>query len=177
MSFPDAFQLAYAVALIALTYPAWRSGNGRIVAVIWANMAAIFAVAGAWDVGLIGDEARFRFYMTVDLASGAALIIRPGLSRVVAIGYAATFPFYIPLVSGFFTEQSPPIGVILAQSALQLGALGIGICGGHGGSGGGRNRSRRGLRHDIHSLAQARRGGPVLPGHVSQHSGEVREIG
>jgi len=167
----SSFQIGYAIALLALSYPAARAGHLRVVVVLWANMLAILAVAGAWDLRMIGADDRFAYYMVVDLASGAALVIRPGLSRVVAIGYAATFPFYALRISGLFTGDGPPLTVICAQAALQIGALAFGTFGDH--SGGGKRRRSASSRI---SLAPSRGGVSVLPGHVSQHSGEDLEV-
>ena len=108
----SSFQIGYAIALLALTYPAARSGHLRVVLVLWANMLAILAIAGAWDLRMIGADDRFAYYMVVDLASGAALVIKPGLSRVVSIGYAATFPFYALRISDLFRLGLPPLAVI-----------------------------------------------------------------
>lgn len=142
---PDLFQSSYMVALFALAYPAWRAGHKRIVLVMLANMVAAFAIAGAWDLQLIGEDDRFAYYMVADMAAGAALVIRPGLSRVISIGYAATFPFYALRISDLFTGDGPPLTVICAQAALQIGALAIGTFGSSGGSGGGRRSRIRAL--------------------------------
>ena len=166
----SSFQIGYAVALLALTYPAARSGHLRVVLVLWANMLAILAIAGAWDLRMIGADDRFAYYMVADLASGAALVIKPGLSRVVSIGYAATFPFYALRISDLFTGDGPPLTVICTQAALQIGALAFGTFGDHSGGG---NRRRFAPRRV--PLAISLGGDTVLPGHVSAHSGEGLE--
>ena len=166
----SSFQIIYALALLALTYPGWQAGHCRVVLVLWANMLAILAIAGAWDLGLIGDLERFRYFLVIDLASGAALVIKPGLSRVVAIGYAVGFPFYIPLISDLFTEETKALTVICTQSALQIGALAFGSLGGNSGSGGRRNRRLLASRSSLASAS----GGVSLPGGaISSNSARI----
>lgn len=165
------FQVIYSLALLALVYPAW--GKHRLVALLLvANLAATLGACLAMDLGMLPKGDARAVMMQIDLITGVALVIKPGLSRVIALGYMVTVPLYWPLISDFFTREAVAFAIIYVVNSLQIGALAVGTFGDH--SGGGKRRGYSSVRV---LLALSRRGGPVLPGHVSQHSGEVREIG
>lgn len=160
------FQASYLVALVALTYPAW--GRQRYaLACLWGNLAAMLAASLAMDLGALSPTDARVIMMIVDLVTGVALAMRPGLARGIAAGYALTVPLYVPLISGFFTRGDADFTIVYIVSALQIGALAFGTFGDHSGGG-----KRRGLSSRRIPLALSLGGDTVLPGHVSAHSGE-----
>jgi len=119
---------------------------------------------------MIVTRTEFDLINAAKATAFAALVIKPGLSQIVALGYAATFPFYIPLVSGLFTEESSALTIILAQSALQLGALAFGTFGGNSGSGGGKRSRIRSLQI---AMVAAQEDNPVFQRKVGRVSQET----
>jgi hypothetical protein len=150
----NSFQVVYSLALLALIVPAW--GRQRFAwAWLMGNLVAMLAASLAMDLGLLsGHDARVAM-MSIDLATGVGLAMRPGLPRVIAAGYAVTVPLYFPLISGLFTRAESAFTVIYIVAALQIGALCLGSFDSHSGGGGGRRASVR------LPLALSRRGAPV----------------
>lgn len=109
--------------------------------------------------------------MIVDAATGAFMVLRKDLSRVIAVGYSVTVPIYWLLVSGFFTRVDDAFAAIYLVSALQIVALGIGALAGDSGDGGSGGIGGRRFRSVRRGLALSARGGPVLPGPISAHCG------
>ena len=164
------FQASYLVALVALTYPAWGSQRYVLLCLVW-NLVAMLAASSAMDLGVLSPADARISMMIVDLVTGVALAMRPGLARVIAAGYALTVPLYVPLISGFFTRGDADFTIVYIVSALQIGALAFGTFGDHSGGG-----KRRGLSPRRVPLAISLGGDTVLPGHVSAHSGEDLEV-
>ena len=166
----NTFQIAYSLALLALVYPAW--GRQRLVALLLlANLVATLVACWLMDIGAMPNGDSRAVMMQIDLITGVAMALRPGLAQVIAFGYALTVPLYWPLISGLFTRADLAFTLIYIVNALQIGALAAGIFGDHSGGGKRRRFSPRRI-----PMALSRRGVPVLPGHVSQHSGEAREF-
>ena len=111
--------------------------------------------------------------MIVDAATGAFMVLRKDLSRVIAVGYSVTVPIYWLLVSGFFTRVDDAFAAIYLVSALQIVALGIGALAGDSGDGGSGGIGGRRFRSVRRGLALSARGGPVLPGPISAHCGNA----
>lgn len=183
----NGFQRVYLLALLMLTYPAWRNQRYSL-GCIWANAIAMLAVCGAMDLWLFGDtlEANkteaYRAMMVVDAATGAFMVLRKDLSRVIAVGYSVTVPIYWLLFSGFFTRTDDAFTAIYVVTALQIVALGIGTLAGDSGDSGSGGVGGRRLRHIRRGVVSSPRGGPVLPGPISarcgtgsSHSGESLE--
>lgn len=172
----NGFQRVYLLALLVLTYPAWR-GQRYALGCMWANAIAMLAVSWAMDLWLFGDtlEANkteaYRAMMVVDAATGAFMVLRKDLPRVIAAGYSLTVPIYWLLFSGFFTRAEGAFTVIYIVSALQIVALGIGTLGGDSGVGGSDDIGGRRFRSVRRGMALSARGGPVLPGSISAHCG------
>lgn len=159
------FQIAYSLALLALAYPAWGRQRYALLCLV-GNLVAMLSASLAMDIGALnGVDARLAM-MIVDLATGVALAMRPGLPRIIAAGYAITVPIYTPLISGFFTHGIADFTLVYWVSALQIGALAIGTLGGNSGGSGRRLSARR------FSVAISQRGDCVLPGPISRNSGE-----
>lgn len=126
-------QIAYALILAALTYPAWAGQRFAVVA-LWGNMVAILAICLAMDLDAIGRDMATLSMMIVDLATGAALATKPGSARIVALGYAITVPIYsMNLVFGL--PIGATFGVVYLVAFAQLGVLAVGSFGGDGGGG------------------------------------------
>ena len=153
------YQTAYLLALVALTYPAW--GRQRYaLGCLWFNMLAMLAASLALDLGALDRGDASITMMLIDLATGTALAMRPGLSRVVAAGYAVTIPLYVPMISGFFTRLPEPFILIYAVSAAQIGVLALGSFGDNG-RGGGRRLHSREVSMAISQRGAAMAGGPI----------------
>jgi hypothetical protein len=134
----NSFQVAYLLALVALTYPAW-GWQRYALGCLWGNLLAMLAASLAMDLGALDRADASITMMLIDLSTGAALSMRPGLSRVIAAGYAVTVPLYVPAISGLFTRGDANFTIIYIVASLQLGALAVGSFGGFGG-GSGRRR-------------------------------------
>lgn len=159
------FQQAYTVALLIITLIAWRR-HGYVLICLWVSLLTTLAVCLAMDLGLDKDTSRLSM-MIVDLATGVALAMRPGLARVIAAGYAVTVPLYVPAISGLFTRGDANFTIIYIVGALQLGALAVGSLGGNGGGGG-----RRLPSHRV-SMAITPGNGGVYSGALSAYTGET----
>jgi hypothetical protein len=131
------YQTLYALALLALAYPAW--GRQRFAFLCLAvNLAATLLACLAMDLGAVDGESARVWMMVIDLWTGVILAMRPGLPRVISLGYALTVPLYVPLIHGLFTRGIADFAVVYCVAALQIGALFIGTLGGHSGNGGNR---------------------------------------
>jgi len=132
------FQIAYTIAMVAITYLAW--GKQRYaLAVLGLNLIATLAVCLAMDLGYLDRDGATASMMVTDIFAGALLVMRPGLSRIISWGYAVTVPVYAANLT--FDVQPPTTYAILnAIAGLQLGVLTIGMGGSFGG-GGKRGRS------------------------------------
>ena len=135
----NTFQTIYALALLALAYPAW--GRQRFSLLCLAgNLAATLLACLAMDIGAVDGESARVWMMVIDLATGVVLAMRPGLPRVIALGYALTVPLYVPLIHGLFTRGFADFAVVYCVAALQILALALGSLGGNSGYGGGIRR-------------------------------------
>ena len=154
------FQASYLVALVALTHPAWGSQRYAL-ACLWGNLVAMLGASLAMDLGALDRGDASIVMMLIDLSAGVALAMRPGLSRIIAVGYAVTIPLYVPMISGFFTRMAEPFTLIYAVSVAQIVVFGLGSLGGNGGGGG-----RRLPSHKV-PLAISRRGAAMAGGPIS----------
>lgn len=158
------FQIAYSLALLIIAVPAWKRQRYAFACLV-GNLVAMLALSLALDLGLNGSTARLGM-MTVDLVSGVALAVRPGLPRVIAAGYALTVPLYAPMINGLFTRGNADFTLVYAVAALQIGALVIGSL----------DSSSGGLRRRLSSgrLSMAAQKGDrrLLPGSISCNAGE-----
>lgn len=134
-------QIAYALILAALSYPAWGRQRFALLA-LWGNMLAILAICLAMDLGALDRDMATVSMMIADLATGAALSIKPGSARVIALGYAITVPIYSANLA-FGLPISATFGVVYIAAFAQLGVLAVGS---FGGDGGGNSRRRVSLR-------------------------------
>jgi hypothetical protein len=132
------FQAFYLLCLAALTVAGWGRA-GFVLACLWGNAVATLAAAFAMDIGLVTRGDATLFYMVIDAATGATLLSRPGLARIVALLYVLTVPLYLlDLVAGMDTEAM--FAFVYAAALIQLGALAVGIANGGNGRGGHRGR-------------------------------------
>ena len=165
----NGFQVAYLLALIALTYPAW--GRQRYaLGCLWFNLLAMLAASLAMDLGAMDWERSMLTMMLIDLSTGAALAMRTGLSRIIAAGYAITIPLYAPMISGLFTRLPDPFTLVYVVSAAQIGVLGLGTLGGNGRGGGRRLHS-----HQV-SLAIPQRGAAMAGRPISAATCDGQEF-
>lgn len=161
-------QIAYALILAALTYPAWGRQRHALLA-LWGNLLATLAICLAMDLGALERDAATVSMMIADLATGAVLSTKPGAARIIALGYAVTIPIYsINLVFGL--PISATFGVVYIAAFAQLGVLAIGS---FGGDGGGCRRRRVSFRP---SLALSRGNPGVYPGAISRNTSENRVL-
>lgn len=161
------YQVAYSLALLALSIPSW--GRQRYALVCLAgNLVAMLAVCLAMDMGLDKDTSRLSM-MIVDLATGVALAMRPGLARIIAAGYAVTVLLYVPVIEGVFTRDEAWFAIIYAVSTTQIVGLGLGTFGSNGGGG-----SRRRFVNPV-SMAIPHRGVAMAGGPISSNHGNGQE--
>jgi len=141
-------QIIYAAILLAL----WVAKADRhVMTWLTINLAAMLVAAGLMDIGLIEREAATVAMMTIDLATGVALAFGPGLSKIIAVGYAITIPLYsLELVFG--VSISTTIAIVLFIAFAQLGVVCFDRFNGSGGGG----RYHRGLDTHPHPLALSR---------------------
>jgi len=175
MAMMSGFQRVYLVAMVLMLYPAWRRQRYALLW-MWASMLAMFAVCLAMDLGLFGETAEanklnsYLWMMIVDLTTGVIMVLRAGLSRVIAAGYAVTVPLYIMMFSGLFTRAEDAFTVINVMATLQVLVLCLGSLDNHSG-GGGRRRAFVRL-----PLALPGRGAPVSGGPISPAIAEGQEV-
>jgi len=103
------------------------------------NMLGNIAAAGAMDIGLLEPSAARLWMMIADLSAGALLVVRPGMARVIAMGYVVS-------VVAFFSGD-PSFVLIYLTATFQLGVVAIGSVGGGG------RRSRVRPDHGASNLA------------------------
>ena len=166
----NTFQIIYSLALLALVYPAW-GGHRQVVVLMLANLLATLGACLAMDLDAIPANDARLLMMQIDLITGVALAMRPGLARVIAVGYMVNVFLYRPWIDDGFTRNDFALTVIYIVNALQIGALAFGTFGDHNGGG-----KRRRFASRRVPLAISQGGVPVLPGNVSPHSGESLEI-
>jgi len=140
-------QIIYAAILLVL----WAAKADRhVMTWLTINLAAMLIAAGLMDIGVVEREAATVAMMTIDLATGVALAFGPGLSKIIAVGYAITIPLYsLELVFG--VSISTTIAIVLFIAFAQLGV----VCFDRFNSGGGGRNIRRPDTHS-HSLALSR---------------------
>lgn len=129
-------QWAYALGLAALFW--WR-GPSLVAWVLLADFAALLAIAGAMDFGLMGKDAA-RWSMAVAwVASVSILATNPGMARAIAaIGAFSIAIFVICLQFG--VQFATTSAIVNASAFLMLAVAGIGM---GGDSGAGRGHSDR----------------------------------
>lgn len=115
-------QIIYATWLALL----FVSGKHRFtVLVVTANMVAILAACGLMDIGAVDRDRATGLMMVADVATGATLAWRAGVSRVVAWGYAATVPLYsASLIFGYSEIATSALVYVVAYA--QLGIISVG---------------------------------------------------
>lgn len=125
------FQTAYLIALVVLTYPAW--GRQRYaLACLWANLVCNLAACLAMDIGALDRDGATVSMLTVDLSTGVALALRPGISQIIAWGYAITGPIYfLNLMADVAIGAT--FAIVYVAAITQLGVLAIGSFGSGGG--------------------------------------------
>ena len=115
----QAFYVIWVFGVFALWKPtltAW---------VVLANMATTLAVCLAMDLGKASRDQATSLMMVIDLASGTALIFRPGLSRVMGATFGVTALLHT-LNLAFGVSIGATFAVVYAVNAVQLGVLAIG---------------------------------------------------
>lgn len=149
------FQIAYALALVALAYPAWgrqRYALGWLVA----NLVATLAACLAMDLGMIDRDGATVSMSIIDLCAGVGLALRPGIPQLIAWGYAVTVPIYFAnLIWGKPIDAT--FALVYIAAVAQMGVFAIG-CGPGFGSGGGGNRGRFASRVSV--VLSGRNGAP-----------------
>ena len=134
-------QIIYALALAGVFL--WH-GPSHAAWVLLANMAATLAACLALDFGMDRSDATLTM-MLIDFVSGAALVFKPGLSRVLAAGYATTVPLYaLNILAGL--SEGTTFAVVMAVGFIQIMVAAIG--------GDSNDRGNRGRHSDVgHSLS------------------------
>lgn len=126
-------QVAYLIALLALTYPAWGRQRYALLA-LWGNLLAMLGACLAMDLDLLDRIQATKAMLTIDLWTGTIMALRPGLSRIIAMGYAISVQLYfVNLVFG--VQISTAFAIIYVVAFAQLAVLGIGTLGGNSGGG------------------------------------------
>jgi len=164
----NGFQITYALALLALAYPAWGRQRFALICLA-ANLAAMLLACLAMDMGALASSDARLTMMIIDLATGVALATNHGLPRVIAAGYALTVPLYVPLINGLFTRGIADFTIVYGISALQVMALAFGTLGNNSGGG-----PRRRFASGRVSLALSKGDHRLLPGTISGFAGEDR---
>lgn len=123
-------QIIYAVIVAAL----WASkADHFVMAWLTFNLLATLCVAGLLDIGVTTRMETTQSMMVIDLITGAGLVVRAGISRIVSLGYAISVPLYS--LNLYFEVQPEVIFAIVFTIAFsQLGVVFLGSFGG-GGSG------------------------------------------
>jgi hypothetical protein len=125
------FQIIYTLILVALTYPAWGRQRYPLVC-LWVNLVCNLAACLAMDLGALDRDGATVAMLTVDLSTGVALALRPGISQIIAWGYAITGPLYfLNLVAGVAIDAT--FAIVYVAAITQLGVLAIGSLGSGGG--------------------------------------------
>ena len=98
------------------------------------NLAAFLAVCHLMDIGFLDRGETTLWFAVIDMATAAALVIKPGLPRVVAAGFAVTITTYAVSVP-FGAPTDTTFAIVWAILVLQLGVVAFGSSGNHGGGG------------------------------------------
>lgn len=121
-------QIIYAVWLVAV-FAIRRVNHAMVWLMI--NMLATLGICYAMDLGVLGRSDATIAMMITDLTTGAALAMKPGISRVIAWGYGITVTLY-----GLNLAFAVPIGatfaIVYVVAFAQLGVVTIGPKGGNG---------------------------------------------
>lgn len=144
-------QQAYVALLAALWVLAYRERWPMVW--LTANCIANLAICYAMDVGTFAKDDARAWMMLADLGAGAALIMRPGLSRIIACGYAVSVPAYA-FGNAIGISDFTTFAVVYATAFAQLGVVAIGT-----GRGGGRRFASRLADDPVSMGASARHGG------------------
>ena len=125
------FQITYTLILVALSIPAWSRQKYALVC-LWANLVCNLAACLAMDLGALDRDGATVAMLTVDLSTGVALALRPGVSQIIAWGYAITGPIYfLNLVADVAIDAT--FAIVYVAAITQLGVLAIGSLGSGGG--------------------------------------------
>lgn len=125
------FQIAYTLILVALTFPAWGRQRYALVC-LWANLACTLGACLAMDLGALDRDGATVAMLTIDLSTGVALALRPGISQIIAWGYAITGPIYfLNLIAK--VDIGATFAIVYVAAITQLGVLAIGSLGSGGG--------------------------------------------
>ena len=150
-------QIAYALAMAALF--AWR-GPSFATWVLLGNMVAALLGCLAMDVGILERADATLTMMLIDFVAGSILLTRPGLSRVIAVGYGMTIPFYW-LSLRFGVSEGTTFAIVIGIGFVQLMVAGIGT--------GSNDRGNRGRRADVAgSVSVSGRNSGLAQGGVAQ---------
>lgn len=156
----NSVQIIYAAALAAVF--ATRGPSAAAWGLL-ANMAATIAACLAMDLGALDRGNATIAIMLIDFATGAALMMRPGVARIIAAGYAVTVPIYSMTVI-FGVQTGTTFAIVNAIAFIQLAVVYIG-----NGSDDLGNRDRRASLAD--HLASSFRSDPVGKGGMAQSHG------
>ena len=148
-------QIIYALALAGVFL--WRPGYAAWV--LLANMAATLAACLALDFGMDRSDATLTM-MLIDFIAGAALVVKPGLPRLLSVGYATTVPLYaLNIVAGL--SDGTTFAVVMAVGFIQIMVAAIG--------GDSNDRGNRRRRSDVgHSLSISVRSSGLGAGGMAQ---------
>jgi hypothetical protein len=124
-------QIIYCLAIAGLF--AWR-GSTYAAWVIALDQVAILAACLAMDLGALTDSGSLLTMMLIDVAAGVALISRPGLPRLLSIGYSLTVPLYALEVHDYLSRDTT-FALVMAIGFVQIVVAGIGSSGGDYGHG------------------------------------------
>lgn len=127
------------LACLALLW-LWRADR-YAMACLTANFVVTLAICLAMDLGALDRAGSTSWQMVVDLGTAAGMVLRPGLSRILAMGYAVTLPVYAAILF-FALPQVEGFGVITLIAFVQLGVVTIDTFTGGGVGGGKRGRNR-----------------------------------
>lgn len=122
-------QIIYCAAIAGLF--AWR-GQSYAAWVLALDQLGILAVLGLFDLGMIGRSDATLYQMVVDFMAGAALAAKPGLPRLLSLGYAITVPLYAANIL-FSLATGTTFALVMGIGFLQLAVAGIGQDSGGGG--------------------------------------------
>ena len=136
----NSFQIAYTLWLAGVFI---LRGPSRAVWALAANLVVTLLACLMFDLGHIDRIGLTVSLMVIDVASGAALVVAPGLSRIVAVGYAVTVPIY-SLNLLFGVQNDTTFAILYTVAAAQLGVVSIG-----NGNGGGNIRRRFDVGHSL----------------------------
>lgn len=127
----NSFQVAYCLALAALTWPAWGRQRHALT-LLWVNLLATLGICLLMDLGLMGRGSATVSMLLIDLCTGVALSLQNGLSRLIAWGYAITVPIYLIAILGV-AKIDTTFAIVYIAATAQIGVLAIGSLGNGGG--------------------------------------------